>query len=186
MWCWSLDLRWPDLTRCRLVLVAVSVLVCWFAPIISAAAATSIILEVGAAGAPPGFQKGNNLPRYLALHMNDAGLTEWRFEPATGEGLPANYVLWAFRLNPYAGGEVRSFRLQHMRTGTFRRPITLEARLYLNGEYQTLVEGQALIEGSPDDPGLASAVTKLTRSLLGASGAYRRIDTGQRRADPSR
>jgi len=175
----------PILTRCRLVLVAVSVLVCWFAPIISAAAATSIILEVGAAGSPPGFQKGD-LPRYLTLHMNDAGLTEWRFEPTMGEGLPANYVLWTFRLNPYAGGEVRSFRLQHMRTGTFRRPITLEARLYLNGEYQTLVEGQAMIEGGPDDPDLASVVTKLTRSLLGPSGAYHRIDAGQRRAGPLR
>jgi len=159
---------------------------CWFAPAISAAAATSMILEVGAAGAPPGFKKGD-LPPYLALHMAKAGLTEWRFEPATGEGLPSNYVLWTFKPNPYAGGEVRSFAPQRMSTGTFRgrRPITLEARLYLNGEYQTLVEGEALVEGGPDDPGLAAAITKLTRNLLGPSGAYRHIDAGASRAGPA-
>jgi hypothetical protein len=164
----------------------VSVLVCWFAPIISAAAATSIILEVGAAGAPPGFQQGD-LTRYLALHMADAGLTDWRFEPATGESLPANYVLWTFSLKPDAGGEVRSHRPHHLFSGTSSglQSVTLEARLYPNGEYQTLVVGQALM-GGPHDRHLAVAVTEITRSLLGPSGAYRRIDTGQRRADPSR
>jgi hypothetical protein len=177
----------PTLTWYRLVLLTVTACLCWFGPVISASAATSIILQVGAVDAPPGFQKGD-LPRYLALHMTDAGLTEWRFEPATGEGLPANYVLWKFRLNPYAGGEVRSFAPHHMVTGTLhsRHPITVEARLYLNGEYQTLVEGQALIEGGPDDPGLAAAVTQLTRNLLGPSGAYRHIDKGPSRADPQR
>jgi hypothetical protein len=177
----------PILAHRRLVLVAASVLLCWLTPIISAAATTSMILEVGAAGAPPGFKKVD-LPHYLVLHMNDAGLTDWCFEPAAGEGLPSNYVLWTFRLNPYAGGEVRSHLPHHIITGTFhdRRPITLEARLYLNGEYQTLVDGQAMIVGGPDDPDLASAVTKLTRDLLGPSGAYRRIDAGQRRPDPLR
>jgi hypothetical protein len=168
----------------RLVLAAMSVLVCWSGPVTSAPA-SSITLEVGAAGGLPGFQKGD-LPRFLARRMTDAGLTEWRFEPATGEGLPANYVLWQFRLNPYAGGEVRSFAPHHMSRGTFGglHRITLEARLYLNGEYQTLVEGQALIEGGPADPGLAAAVTLLTRALLGPAGAYRHIDTGPSRADP--
>jgi hypothetical protein len=177
----------PTLTGYRRLLLALTAWLCWFAPAISAAAATSMIVEVGATGAPPGFKKGD-LPSYLALHMTDAGLTDWRFEPGQGEGLPSNYVLWTFRLNPYAGGEVRSFAPQHMITGTFRgrHPITLEARLYLNGEYQTLVEGQALIEGGPADRGLAAAVMQLTRDLLGPAGAYRHIDTGPSRADPQR
>jgi hypothetical protein len=175
------------LTGYRRLLLAVTAWLCWLTPIISTAATTSMILEVGAAGAPPGFKRGE-LPRYLTLHMAESGLTDWRFAPASGEGLPANYVLWAFRLNPYAGGEVRSFAPQHISTGTLRgrHPITLEARLYLNGEYQTLVEGEALVEGGPDDPGLAAAVTKLTRNLLGPSGAYRHIDAGASRADPPR
>jgi hypothetical protein len=66
------------------------------------------------------------------------------------------------------------------------RPITIEARLYFNGEYQTLVEQQALVQGGPDDPDLAAAVASATRNLLGPSGAYRAIDTGQRRGDHAR
>ena len=66
------------------------------------------------------------------------------------------------------------------------RPVTIEARLYLNGEYQTLVEEQAIIEGGPDDRDLAVAVAKVTQDLLGPSGAYRAIDAGQRRADHAR
>jgi hypothetical protein len=96
------------LTQRRLVLVAASALLFWFTPVISATTATSIILEVGATGGLPGVQN-RDLPQFLALRMTDAGLTEWRFAPATGGGLPANYVLWAFKANPYAGGEVRSF-----------------------------------------------------------------------------
>jgi hypothetical protein len=75
-----------------------------------------------------------------------------------------------------------------MITGTLpgRHPIAVEARLYMNGEYQTLVEGQALIEGGSDDPGLAEAIMEMTKNLLGPSGAYRRIDVGTSRAGPQR
>jgi hypothetical protein len=164
--------------------IALAVLLLWANAVISPALASSIVLDVGAAGGLPGFPAGA-LPRYLALHMTDAGLTEWRFEPAIGEGLPANYVQWSFALKPYAGSEVGSHRPHHLFRNEFSRlqSVTLEARLYLNGEYQTLVEGQALMDG-PDDPHLALAVTNLTRSLLGPSGAYRRIDAGERRASP--
>jgi len=159
----------PILAQRRLVLAAASLLVCWLTLAVSASAA-SIILEVGAANAPPGFNKAD-LPRYLALHMTEAGLTEWRFEPATGEGLAANYVLWTFRLEL----DTRSHRPHHKGGFSGPRPVTLEARLYLNGQYQTLVGGVALMEDRPDDPRLASAITKLTSDLLGPSGAYRRI-----------
>ena len=72
----------------------------------------------------------------------------------------------------------------HMDQRTFgvHRPITIEARLYLDSEYQTLVEKQAIIQGGPDDPDLAQAVASLTQNLLGPSGAYRAVATGQRTA----
>ena len=75
-----------------------------------------------------------------------------------------------------------------MVTGTLRgrHPITVEARLYLNREYQTLVEGQALIEGGSDDRGLAATITEMTKNLLGPSEAYRDIDPGPNRAGPQR
>jgi hypothetical protein len=47
------------------------------------------------------------------------------------------------------------------------RPITIEARLYLSGEYQTLAKEKAIIQGGPDDPDLAAAVASLTQNLLG-------------------
>jgi hypothetical protein len=167
----------------------VALRVCWalalavslFVMVPAAAAST---LEVEARDALPGFLRAD-LPRYLALRMASAGLSDWRFQPAGGGGLAADRVEWSFKLNPYAGGEVRNFvrTLSHERKFGVHRPITIEARLYLNGEYQTLVEKQAIVQGGPDDPDLAAAVASATQNLLGPSGAYRAIDIRQRRAD---
>ena len=79
-------------------------------------------------------------------------------------------------MNPYTGGEVRSFVHSLSHDQWFgARPITIEARLYRNGEYQKLVEEQANVRSGPDDPGLAAAVVSVTRNLLGPQGAYRAI-----------
>ena len=142
-------------------------------------AATPVTLGVEASGALPGFHI-RDLPEYLASHMADARLTDWRFEPANAS--PPNRVVWSFKLNPYAGGEVKSFASR--REG--RHFVTFEVRLYLNGEYQTLVESQATIVGGPNDPALAAAVTNLAGSLLGPSGAYRAIEAGRRGSLPAR
>jgi hypothetical protein len=146
-----------------------------------AAATAQTTLQVATSDTLPGFHIGD-LPRYLSQHMAEVRLSEWRFEPAPAAGGPApDRVEWSFRLNPYAGGEQRRFVRPHMDQRTFgaHRPVTIEARLYLNGEYQTIVEQQANIEGGPDDPDLAAAVASLTRNLLGPQGAYRAIDRGQ-------
>jgi hypothetical protein len=120
------------------------------------------------------------LSRFLAAHMAETGIADWRFAPATCDAVAADRVEWSFKLNPYAGGEVRSFVRPHMADRTFaaHRPITIEARLYLNGEYQTLVKKQAVIQGGPDDPDLAAEVASVTQNLLGPQGAFRAIDTG--------
>jgi hypothetical protein len=165
----------------RLVLAVTLVL---FASALASAATT---LQVEAATGLPGFHRGD-LQRYLALHMAEAGLGEWRFEPAADSGPARDRVEWTFKLNPYAGGEVRNFAHTsgYERKLGLHRPVTIEARLYLNGEYQTLVEAQTIIHGGPDDPALAAAIASATQGLLGPSGAYRAIDTGQRPAYPSR
>ena len=74
----------------------------------------------------------------------------------------------AFQFGPVCWGEVRSFVPPYMNDKTFgvHLPITIEARLCLNGEYQTLVKKKAIIEGGPDDPDLAAAVASLTQNLL--------------------
>jgi hypothetical protein len=87
-------------------------------------------------------------------------------------------------LNPYAGGEVRSFAHSLRHEESFgRRPMTIKARLYVNGQYQTLVETQALARGELDDPDLAAAVASATWHLLGPRGAYRAIDMGHYRTN---
>jgi hypothetical protein len=103
----NVDASPATLDRRRLVLVAGSFLVATFAPVLSAAAATLITLEVGATGGLPGFHSGE-LRRYLALHMAGSRLGDWRFEPAADDASAPNRVIW------YAGGEVRSFGRRDM------------------------------------------------------------------------
>ena len=153
----------------------------------STAAAAQPILQVTAFHGLLGLHH-SALSRFLAAHMADAGLANWRFEPATGSGPAADRVEWSFKLNPYAGGGARSFgppSMNEWRAGV-HRPVTIEARLYLNGEYQTLVEAQALVQGGPDDPDLAAAVAAVTRDLLGPKGAFRAIESGHLPAQGSR
>ena len=120
------------------------------------------------------------LSRFLAAHMADAGLPDWRFQPVNGDSEAPNRVEWTFRLNPYAGGGVRNFVPAPVAERGFgeHRPVTMEVRLYLDGQYQTLVYHQAMIQGGPNDSEFAAAVASATTSLLGPSGAYRAIDTG--------
>jgi hypothetical protein len=148
-------------------------------------ATASITLKVEASNGLPGFNRAD-LPRYLASHMAEASLADWRFEAAENGPAP-DRVEWSFKLNPYAGGEVRRSGPDG-RSFHVRRPITIEVRLYLNGEYQVAVEKQAIIdEGSGrNDPHLAEAVASVTQNLLGPSGAYHAVDIGQRPASRAR
>jgi hypothetical protein len=157
----------------RLILIA---MIPPFAPI---NAAEPITLKIEATSGLLGVHH-SALSRYLAAHMTDAGLADWRFEATEGDVAAGDRVEWTFRLNPYAGGEVRNFAhtLASERRLGGHRPITIEARLYLNGQYQTLVERQAIVQGGPDDPDLAAAVAKVTDDLLGPLGAYRAIKPG--------
>ena len=159
--------------------VAMLALVALVWPFASGDAGPPITLKVEAVHGLPGLNH-SALSRFLAAHMADAGLTDWRFEPVEGDPEAPNRVEWTFRLNPYAGGEVRNFVGKPVNKEGFgvHRPVTIEARLYLNGEYQTLVERQAMIQGGPNDPEFAAAVASAAESLLGSSGAYRAIDTG--------
>ena len=177
----------PALARRRVALVGWLALVAAFGPFATAPAAAQVTLQVEASHGLLGLHH-SALSRFLAAHMAEAGLADWRFEPAAGNGVAADRVEWTFRLNPYAGGEVRNFvhPLTHERSFGVPRPVTIEARLFLNREYQTLVEQQALVQGGPDDPDLAAAVASVTQNLLGPTGAYRAIDIGQRRTDLAR
>src|ERR1700730_5705975 len=62
-------------------------------------AAAAITLQVEAATGLPGFHRGD-LQRYLTLHMAEAGLGEWRFEPAADTGVARDRVEWSFQIEP--------------------------------------------------------------------------------------
>ena len=118
----------------RAALVARLALAATLIPFAAAIAAAAMTLQVETSDTLPGFHR-SALPRYLARQMTESLLADWRFEPAANNGSAPDRVEWSFRLNPYAGGDVRSFMRPHMAERTFgvHRPITIEARLYLTG-----------------------------------------------------
>src|SRR6516165_7139735 len=104
-------------------------LVAAFVPLTPTAAS---LLEVEASGAVPGFHSSEQLRGYLTSHMAEAQPVDWRFEPAaTGDAPTPDRVKWHFKLDPYAGGEVRTVVPPYTDEETFAvdRPITIEARL---------------------------------------------------------
>ena len=164
----------------RAALVTMLALVALVPPIASVKAEAPITLKVEAFHGLPGLHH-SALCRFLAAHMTDARLADWRFEPAEGDITAPNRVEWRFTLNPYAGGEVRQFVREPVAQEGFgvHRPVTIEVRLYLNGEYLTLVALQAMIQGGPNDREFADAVASATQGLLGPAGAYRAINAQQ-------
>ena len=123
----------------RVVLIAAIALAVALMPLGSSRAAPPTTLQVAISDTLPGLHRAD-LPRHLAQWMAEAQLPEWRFAPVADSGAARDRIEWSFKLNPYAGGEVRKFAPSRPaeRTLGASRPITIEARLYLNGEYQTL------------------------------------------------
>jgi len=148
-------------------------------PFASASAATRVTLQVEVSQGFPGLNR-SALSRFIAVHMAEARLANWRFEPAPGNGVAADRVEWMIKLNPYAGGGVRNFTPSLSHEDWFGRSVTIEARLYLGGEYQTVVEEQATIRGGPDHLVLASCQTSNIRPTRNRSAIPRRSACGRR------
>jgi hypothetical protein len=137
-----------------------------------------VTVAVQASGELPGFNIGGAVP-YLAAQMNAAGITAWHFVPRDAGSAAPNRIEWQFELLPYAGGEVRRFfpmpEAQHtmdVHLGPHRL-VSAEARLYLDGQYQTMTFGQQAVQGGADDPDLTAFLAQITRNL---ESGYRAID----------
>ncbi len=105
----------------------------------------------------PGFDQ-IGLERYLTRQVAAMHLPGWRFQPAGLHAEPApNRLQWSFRLNPYAGGTARRIGPGGTAIG-LHRYVTVEVRLYLGGDYQTLSSGQTELEGGTDDAKLGALV----------------------------
>ncbi|HWX89701.1 MAG TPA: hypothetical protein VNY75_05310 [Rhizomicrobium sp.] len=142
------------------------------------AMAQAVTIAVQATGELPGFRIEEAAP-YLAAEMATAGISAWRFVPRDPGLAAPNRIEWTFALLPYAGGEVRRFfpmseaRRMDVHLQGMHRLISAQARLVLNGEYQTVTFGQEAVQGGADDPDLTAFLVRTTRSL---EGAWRAID----------
>jgi hypothetical protein len=155
----------------------------WTVTAAAAHAQTSVALSVTTDGPLPGFGDASASP-WLAVEMDQAGVSGWDFSPATGA--PPDRVEWHFAPIAYAGGNVRQFfpmpQVQRM-FGNLHM-VSAEVRLYLGDQYQTLMFGQAVIQGGAQDKALAAFVVRMTQQLLGEHGAYRSIDMGPPTSPP--
>ena len=134
-----------------------------------------VTLSVMVTGGLPGFRDADAAP-YVAQAMAATDLPEWRFTP--GHDDASDRVEWTVTPDPYASSNVRQFFPMPQVQKLFgdRHRITVEARLYLGGQYQTLMLSQATIRGGASDRELASFIAKMTEDLLGGHGAYNAID----------
>lgn len=143
--------------------------------------ATASFLTVVSSGPVPGFTSAE-VPAYLSAVMTDTALENWTFGPVASDfAPPANRVEWSFRVDgadaakPGAPAAKRRF--------VARQLLLIEARLYLNGEFQTVTTNQVDVYGGSEDQELAATIRRVSQSLLGAQGAYQAI-YGQRSRRP--
>lgn len=144
----------------------------------TALSAAPVTLAVMPRGALPGF-RAEDAALYLTQQMAVQNLPDWAFIPAPAPPYPPrNRIEWHFALDPYASGGVRQYfpMPQVQKLFGARHRVTAEAMLYLDDEYQTLVFGQATIQGGAQDKDLAAFIAAMTQNLLGPHGAYRSID----------
>ncbi len=129
-------------------------------------------VAVSVEGWVPGFERGELQP-FIAAQMNAAGLAGWHFVPAPANAAPEpDRVEWRFKPNPYAGG------LTYRHPGILReidkifgshRLVSVEVRLYRNGDYQLLESAQPTIQGGSRDADLQKQIVDLTKSLESAA-----------------
>lgn len=131
-------------------------------------------IAVDASGELPGLEIAS-APTWLSEQMNHAGLADWQFT-ARDEGLAApDRIEWRFELLPYAGGGVRQFFPQPGAAALkARHMLSAEVRLYLGGQYQTMILGQEAVAGGASDAVLADFIARTTKTL---ESAWRATET---------
>jgi hypothetical protein len=126
----------------------------------------------------------DELPAIFVSEMTKAPGSTWHFAPANPSGPPPpNRIEWHLKFDADASGTVRTYgfsRAMMARLIGSHRAVGLEARLYLNNTYQSLVYGGIKDGGDPRDPEIAAVVVELTRKLL--SNADLNSASGQTRS----
>ncbi len=126
-------------------------------------------LSVVIDGALPGFTQ-DQLSAYITQQMEAADVASWKFATAPVSGAqPSNRVVWHFKLLPFAGGSIRYIgpALSKVRQEFgMGRAVGIDAKIYLNGQYQASTFDQVTIKGGPNDPSLTGAIQKVTRIII--------------------
>ena len=153
--------------------------VAWALSAAGTSQAQTIAVAVVAAGNLPGFRTEDAAP-WLAARMEGAGLDHWRFVAGDPAHPAPNRIEWDFELLPYAGGEVRRFFPMAESQGSMdvhiqgrHHLISAEAKLFLDGEYQTVTLAQDEVKGGANDQDLVDFVVRTTRML---DNAWHAID----------
>jgi len=132
---------------------------------------TPLTVSVEVEGAVPGFTT-DQLSAYVSQQMADAHLTAWHFAPAgpvAEANPPPNRVVWHFKTLPFAGGAVRYIGPALSKARDLfgvSRPVAVDAKIFLNGQYQSTSFDQATIKGGPHDAGLSDVIKKVMNSIV--------------------
>ena len=120
-------------------------------------------------GLLPGFAE-DQLASYVATQMTKAKAGNWQFVAAKDAAQSAEgQVQWSFKTAPSATGALRTYgfsRAMMERLVAARRYVTIEAKLFLHGEYQTETLGQATITMEGEDPALDAEIVKMVQLLM--------------------
>lgn len=148
----------------------------------------NLTVSVEIDGSLPGFT-ADQLSAYVSQQLAATHITSWHFEPgpaaAAAADQPANRIVWHFKQLPFAGGGVRYIgpALSKAReVFGVGRAVGIDAKIYLNGQYQATTFDQATVKGGPNDPGLAAAIQKVMKSIV-ANAAAEGTPDGPKLAD---
>jgi hypothetical protein len=134
-------------------------------------------MAVETTGSVPGLGEAE-LGRYVAEQMN-AARVGWQFAAVPNAAAQPNRVEWSFTIGPSASGAVRTYgfsRATMERLVPTRYYVTVEAKLYWHGQYQTVMLGHVTTGSAIPDPDLTALIGKMTRLVM----AYRMSENSRR------
>jgi hypothetical protein len=136
----------------------------------------AVIVEID--GSLPGFSK-DELTAYVCEQMAASHATSWHFVPTstapTGGDQPSNRIVWRFKQLPFAGGGVRYIGPAMAKASAFfgvGRPISVDAKIFLNDQFEATTFDQATIKGGAKDSSLATVIQKVMKSIVDNAFAY--------------
>jgi hypothetical protein len=159
----------PEITgrlfRLTMAMIPVLMLGALGARAVGQAPATPMAVETK--GSVPGLDEAE-LERYVAEQMN-AARVGWQFVAVPNAAAQPNRVEWSFSAGPSAAGSVRTYgfsRAMMERLMPAHYYMTVEAKLYWHGQYQTVMLGHVTTGVAMPDPDLTTLIGKMTRLVM--------------------